>query len=163
MRALIDALALAPHPEGGFYREVYRAPEKLARESLPPRYDGPRRTATSILYLLEAPGVSRLHRVRSDEVWCFHTGDALELFTLDAAGRGSWTRLGPNPSAGDVFQHVVPHGVWQGARLAAGGTFALAGCLVAPGFDFADFEIADALALVRAFPDHAAAIRALTG
>lgn len=165
VRALVDALSLAPHPEGGYFREVHRASEILPREvlaGLRTGHDGPRSLLTSILYLLPAGEVSRLHRVRSQELWSFHTGDALELFTLTAQGEGRWTRLGPRPGEGDALQHVVAPGVWQGARVAEGGSHALVGCVVVPGFDFADFEMADAAALVRAFPRHEDAIRALT-
>jgi len=91
-------------------------------------------------------------------VWHFYAGDPLDVVEIDAAGGLRTTRLG----AGAVYQHVVPAGVWFGAAPAEGGRFALVGCTVAPGFDFADFELADRAALLREYPRHQDWIRRLT-
>jgi predicted cupin superfamily sugar epimerase len=148
---IVRRLALAPHPEGGFYRETYRA------SLLVPTDQGPRSASTAILYLLRAGEVSALHRIRCDEVWHFHLGDPLEVCWLDPISRstGSFTLSIDHP------QDVVPAGRWFGARV-LGPTFSLVGCTVAPGFDFADFELAQRDALLRGFPDHASLIHALT-
>jgi uncharacterized protein len=135
--ALLD---LAPHPEGGWYRETWRS----GPESLPVGYPGPRAAATVIYFLLTERDESGWHRVRSDEVWLWHSGGPLTM--LDGgpgdrpASEASVVTLGPDLAAGQVPQHVVPGGHWQAARPAAGREV-LVSCVVAPGFDFADFTL----------------------
>ena len=143
-QALIDRLGLEPHPEGGFFREVWRSPVTLAREALPEGYPGPRAAMTSIYFLLPAGVRSALHRVRSEELWMHHEGDAVELGigpTIEAASASeNVRRLGPG--ADGRHQVVVPAGEWQTARVVDGAAgYALVGCVVAPGFDFEDFEL----------------------
>lgn len=149
-REWIAALALAPHPEGGFYREIYRSPLMLET----PR--GPRSASTAIYYLLEHGDFSALHRVASDELWHHYAGGPLELHTLSAQGEASSVILGD----GHAAVHVVPAGVWQAARPV--GAFALAGCTVAPGFDFADFEMPPREQLLARYPEQSELIRSLT-
>ena len=135
---LVDRLQLAPHPEGGYFRETYRATESVGAAALPRRFNGERSISTAIYFLLEAGQCSHLHRIRSDEIWHFYAGDPLDVVEIDAAGSLKTTRLG-----GDLlYQHTVPAGVWFGATPAPGGRFALVGCTVAPGFDFAGHEFA---------------------
>ncbi|HEY0514352.1 MAG TPA: cupin domain-containing protein [Thermoanaerobaculia bacterium] len=127
---VIRLLELAPHPEGGFFRETFRAPA-------PP---GGRGASTAIYYLLREGDVSAWHRVDTDEVWHHYAGAPLEL-TLSADGRErTAVILGPDLAAGERPQAVVPAGVWQAARPLGG--WSLAGCTVAPAFDFAGFEMA---------------------
>lgn len=125
---IIAALGLASHPEGGWYRETWRAPAA----------PGERAAGTSILFLLEAGQSSHWHRVDASEIWLFQAGTPLTLRTFDTVA--TTIRLGSDPLAGDVLQHVVAPGVWQAAT--AGDGWALAGCVVVPGFDFAGFEMA---------------------
>ncbi len=161
---LIRLLRLAPHPEGGFFRETYRAQGTIARNALPNGFGGDRVFSTSIYYLLQAGQVSMLHRIKSDELWHFHMGDALEVIDITVDGALTTTVLGHDVADGNTLQSVVPAGRWFGARLArpAKDAFALVGCTVAPGFDFADFEIAHRDALLNAFGQHQAIIRAMT-
>jgi predicted cupin superfamily sugar epimerase len=147
---IVNRLELAPHPEGGYFRETYRASESLG--ALPRRFNGARSISTAIYFLLEAGQCSHLHRIRSDEVWHFYAGDPLIVVEIDAAGSLKTTRLGGDLAAGAVYQHVVPAGVWFGAIPADGGRFSLVGCTVAPGFDFADFELADREKLLAEYP-----------
>ena len=140
-------LSLVPHPEGGFYRETYRSPLMV------PTPRGPRAASTAILFLLTAESFSALHRIASDELWHFHAGDTLEIVRL---GAPSILLGGGRPQA------MVPAGEWFGARLAPGGAWALCGCTVAPGFDFADFEMGERAALTRNFPSEAALIAEMT-
>jgi predicted cupin superfamily sugar epimerase len=120
---------LARHPEGGFFRETFRAP------------DAPRGASTSILFLLPAGERSRWHRVDADEHWLFHDGDALELEIAKPDGSGrQGIMLGANLAAGHAPQAVVPRGWWQAAR--STGAWTLVGCVVAPAFEFARFEMA---------------------
>ena len=137
---LVADLGLAPHPEGGCYREIFRSRDLVERE-------GVRRPAlTSIYYLLRAGELSRWHVVELDEVYHFHEGDPLELLTYDPAeGRVRRTELGEAEGQRRPL-HVVPRGVWQASRPL--GAYSLIGCTVAPGFDFADFRF------VCDLPDH---------
>ena len=154
---LIRELGLAPHPEGGFYRETFRA-EPLPFE-LPDR--GVRSASTAIYFLLEGADFSAFHRVTSDEVWHHYCGGPLELHTLDRERGYARVVLGARVDLGERPQHVVRAGVYQAARLGAPG-FVLCGCTVAPGFDFADFEMPPHAELARQFPDQASIIRTLT-
>jgi predicted cupin superfamily sugar epimerase len=150
----IQSLGLQPHPEGGYFAETYRSAEVISREGLPVRFSGPRSFGTAIYFLLESHHVSALHRIQSDEVWHFYAGGALEIFVIDTGGALTVIRLGNNPELGEVFQAVVPAGCWFGSKPAAGTDFCLVGCTVAPGFDFADFEMAIPDELAAEFPAH---------
>jgi predicted cupin superfamily sugar epimerase len=155
---LIAHLALAPHPEGGFYRETYRSPLTV------PTPRGPRAAHTAIYFLLPAGVFSGLHRVASDEVWHHYQGDPIDLHLLEGEGpgaRSSFVALGHDHARGERPQHVVPAGVWQ-AAVPRGERFALCGCTVAPGFDFADFELPSRAALLARFPAHADLVTSLT-
>ena len=161
---LIETLELLPHPEGGFYRETYRAAETIAAGALPGRFGGDRCHSTAIYFLLRGGQFSALHRLPCDELWHFYLGAPLEIVEITAAGRLAVTRLGADVAAGQVPQAVIPAGRWFGGRLAEHrqDAFALAGCTVAPGFDFADLEVARRDELIAAHPQHEAIIRALT-
>lgn len=150
---LITTLDLARHPEGGWFRETYRSPEALAAQALPGRFGGDRACSTAILFLLEEGDRSHLHRIKSDEVWHFHAGSTLLIQVLHPDGRHETLRLGPEPAAGDSYQAVVPAGCWFGAEPLR-GPFTLVGCTVAPGFDFADFELGGRDQLTALFPQH---------
>jgi hypothetical protein len=154
-RALVAALGLAPHPEGGFYRETFRAPLLVAAPQ------GERAASTAIYFLLPAGTFSAVHRVRSDEVWHHYDGDPVELHTIDPAGAHAVATLGRDLANGQRPQLVVPAGVWQ-AAVPAGHRFALCGCTVAPGFDFADFEMPSREALVATFPGLRGVVERLT-
>jgi predicted cupin superfamily sugar epimerase len=158
----IRKLNLAPHPEGGYYRETYRAAESVPAAGLPRRYGGRRAMATAILFLLKAGQVSRLHRLKSDEVWHFYDGGPLTLHVIGPKGRYAAVRLGRHGQRGERLQATVTAGNWFGATVAPGGNCSLVGCTVAPGFDFADFELADRKRLVRRYPQHRRLIRRLT-
>jgi predicted cupin superfamily sugar epimerase len=152
--ALVEQLGLAAHPEGGFYREVWRSGEGVE----PQDGRGPRVALTSIYFLLPAAAVSRWHRVRSDEVWHHYEGAPLELLAVPPdSARMDRVRLGPL-APGQTPVHTIPAGWWQAAR--SQGAYTLVGCSVGPGFEFADFELlADdptaGDALVRALPEAA--------
>jgi predicted cupin superfamily sugar epimerase len=158
-RALIDTLGLLPHPEGGHYRETFRS--SLALRGLSwAGPDGERSASTAIYFLLPAGVFSAFHRVAADEVWHHYDGDAVFLHTLDESGH-QVLRLGGDLAAGQRPQHVVRGGVWQ-AAVAMGDRYALCGCTVAPGFDFADFVMPTRSDLVAAFPEHTALIESFT-
>ncbi|WP_374759373.1 cupin domain-containing protein [Dyadobacter fanqingshengii] len=159
----IEKYALSAHPEGGYYAETYRASENVPQQVLPARFSGDRSFSTGIYFLLETHNFSAFHRIKSDEMWHFYAGEALEIFVIDAEQRDMQIiKLGNNPENGEMFQAVVPAGAWFASRPAQGSTYALVGCTVAPGFDFADFEMADREALQMQFPEFEQIIQELT-
>jgi hypothetical protein len=158
---------LAPHPEGGFFAETYRAPDMVDT----PR--GRRSAVTAVLFLVTASSSSRFHRLQSDERWVYQGGCALELVTLSPEGRLRRHMLGDADHAdsrGDavVSQVLVPAGTWQAAQVRGDEglpgelVWSLQSCVVTPGFEYEDFELGDRDALLEAHPDHAEIIRALT-
>lgn len=171
----IEHLGLVRHPEGGYYRETYRSREFIRRAHLPERFDGDRSFSTAIYFLLPAGEFSAFHRIRQDEIWHFYEGASLTIHTIDERGDYATAALGRDAGRGERHQAVVPAGTIFGATvasqaddaladasLAGESAYALAGCTVAPGFDFADFEILDRGTLLRLFPRHRSIIEALT-
>ena len=126
---IVATLGLVPHPEGGAYRETFR--------HVPP--DGGRGTMTAIYYLLRKGERSHWHRVDAAEVWHWYAGDALEL-SISVSGTANTKILGPNLTAGERPQIVVPKHAWQSARPL--GRYTLVGCTVAPAFTVEGFEMA---------------------
>lgn len=157
----ITHLGLIPHPEGGYYRETYRS-EGVVKQAALPGFKGDRNYSTSIYFLLEEKNFSAFHRIKSDEIWHFYSGDPLEVIEITPQGKLIITSLGANLKEGETFQYVVPAGHWFGSRVKKGGIFSLVGCTVAPGFDFEDFEMAERSELLRMFPQHAPVINELT-
>ena len=139
---LVARYGLQPHPEGGFYRRIWCSSGRIAAQALPPCYAGERPWSTSILFLLRAGEHSRLHRLHSDEIWHFLLGGPLRLAVIHPDGSGEDHLLGQDLAAGQELVHVVPGGCWFGAMPGPETSYALVGCTVAPGFDFADFELA---------------------
>jgi predicted cupin superfamily sugar epimerase len=156
----IRKLGLEPHPEGGYYRQTYRA--DLVLEGLPRQFSGPRAASTAIYFLLEGENFSAFHRLRSDEVWHFYLGATVTVQVIEADGRYVQVQLGSDPEAGEVLQAVVKAGCWFASQIKDGGAFALVGCTVAPGFDFDDFELAERDRLVELYPQHRNIITNLT-
>ena len=158
----IYALGMSPHPEGGYYREIYRARETIRESGLPDRYQGERHMSTSIYFLLRGHENSRLHRIKSDETWHFYEGSPLTLFVLSPAGKLRRHALGSNLDRGEQFQFTVPANHWFGATVNDPVSFSLVGCTVAPGFEFDDFEMGNAGNLIAEFPQHRALIEQLS-
>jgi len=177
----IERLRLRLHPEGGYFRETYRSPEFIAKTDLPKRYKDRRSLATAIYFLLRGNQFSAFHRLKSDEIWHFYDGAAISIFVIGKNGRLMTAQLGLNAEKGELPQFIIKAGSWFAAALAiqnpkskipnyqpqtgplvAGKYYALIGCTVTPGFDFADFEIGNRLKLRRKFPKHGALINKLT-
>ena len=157
-------LGLVPHPrEGGCYIRTYESGEMLPAAAFADgRYSGPRHTATAIYYLLEPDTFSEMHCLQSDEVFHFYAGDAVEMVQLRADGSGTIVRIGNRLDESERPQVVVPRGVWQGSRVADGGTWALLGCTVSPGFEFADYQAATREELCTRWPEFQQQICRLT-
>ncbi len=158
----IDRFHLQPHPEGGFYRETYRAPLTIEKSALPAGFKGARNASTAIYFLVDGENFSAFHRIAADEMWHFYAGSALAVEVIDPAGKYSQMLIGKNPDAGETFQAVVPAGCWFASHVKDGHSYSLVGCTVAPGFDFDDFEIAGRAELTAQYPQHRALIERLT-
>lgn len=160
---IIDRLQLVPLTiEGGYYRETYRSALTVPGAALPAEYNGDRNVSTAIYYLLTPDTFSLIHRVKSDEVFHFYAGDPVEMLQLWPDGAARRVIIHNDLIAGHEPQLIVPAGVWQGCRLVQGGQWALMGCTVAPGFDYADYEAGDRTELTAAYPTFAEMIAALT-
>jgi len=158
----IEALQLQRHPEGGWFREVYRANEVIPHAALPNRFSGDRSFSTAIYFLLNKTDFSALHRIQQDELWHFYDGAALTVHMIDHAGSYSTVTLGRNVQAGEALMAVISAGWLFGATVTDQGSYALAGCTVAPGFDFADFEMPGREQLLAEYPQHEHLVEKLT-
>jgi len=160
---VITLLGLKPLPgEGGFYAETYRPELNLSAEQIDPAYGGPRRAATAIYYLLTPESFSALHRLTGDELYHFYAGDPVDLALLHPNGSHETLRLGNDLARGQRPQLLVPGGCWQGSALEPGGSWALVGTTMTPGYDQRDFELGERSALIAAYPDAVGLIRRLT-
>lgn len=157
-------LGLTPHPrEGGWYVRTYKSAEMMAAGAFADgRYGGARRTGTAIYYLLEQETFSEMHRLKSDEVFHFYAGDTVEMLQLLADGSGRRVLIGNDLVGAARPQVVVERGVWQGSRLAVGGSWALLGCSVSPGFEFEDYEEGRRAELCAEWPEWVEMITGLT-
>ena len=151
---LISHYNLQPHPEGGWYAQSYRSSEIIPAAALPDRFGGDRVFSTAIYFLLEQGNFSAFHRIKSDECWHFYQGDPLEVFIIGLEGQLTIITLGQDSSRGQLFQYVVPANCWFASRPAKESEFCFVGCTVAPGFDFADFELANQTNLCSEYPEH---------
>lgn len=157
----VEKLQLTRHVEGGSFREIYRSP-LICDLSDDPAYGGKRNYSTSIYFLLEQGQFSAFHKISSDEVWHFYTGDPLLVYEIDHSGELTIHRLGNDPENGASFQCVIKAGHWFGSKVQDNGSYSLVGCTVSPGFDFQDFELAKREELIELYPRHATLIRQLT-
>lgn len=148
--------------EGGYFAETYRSGDLVSPEQFGGRYESRRTVATAIYYLLEPGTFSEMHRVKSDEIFHFYLGDPVEMLQLWPDGSSRVVTLGTDLESGMRPQVVVPRGVWQGCRLRQGGTVALLGCTVSPGFEYADYESGQCEDLAARWPDQKQRIAGLT-
>lgn len=158
----IDKFNMQRHPEGGYFTETYRSGESIPKQSLPERFNGDRSFSTAILFLLVGDEFSSFHRIAADEVWHFHLGSPVEIVMIDDAGNPASIVLGSDIESGEVVQCMVPAGTWFASRCLDSKGYSFVGCTVAPGFDFADFELAQRSALTALFPQHAGLINRFT-
>jgi predicted cupin superfamily sugar epimerase len=162
VRKIVERFQLIPHPEGGYYREVFRSEIAFDHPGIDSLRGARRRASTLIYFLLAERDFSAFHRVlASDEVWHLYAGGPLEVHTIDPAKRYEKHVLSGDLENGEPA-FVVPAGWWQAARLAPSAAWAFIGCTVAPGFDFADFEMPPRHDLAARFRAHEAIIGELT-
>jgi predicted cupin superfamily sugar epimerase len=148
--------------EGGFYAETYRSPERIPKTVLPIRYDSDKPFGTAIYYLLTPDTCSALHRLPTDEIFHFYLGNPAIMLQLLPHGSSRIVTMGHDIEAGQQLQVIVPRGVWQGSFLKEGGSFALLGTTMAPGFDFSDYETGDRKDLIERYSEHKELIMKLT-
>lgn len=156
----IDRLSLIPHVEGGAFSEIYRSELVLPKNSLTIEHRGDRNAMTSIYFLLETGQFSAFHRIASDELWHHYDGGPLFIYEISPTGDLVTHKLGIENDATPFT--VIRAGSWFGSRVQAPSSYTLCGCTVAPGFDFADFELADRTTLTSLYPLHANIITELT-
>jgi predicted cupin superfamily sugar epimerase len=159
---LITRYQLQLHPEGGYFREVYRSNEMIPAVGLPGRFDGQRPFSTAIYFLLEGNQYSAFHRIKSDECWHFYAGTGIHIYVLFPNGGGEVLKLGDDGNTGYSFQQVVPAGCWFASKPVHENGYSFVGCTVAPGFDFADFALAKKEELVKEWPRYTSWINMLT-
>ena len=158
----INKLKLEAHPEGGYFREIYRSEEEINQGSLPDRYNGKRNLSTSIYFLLKENGRSLFHKLKSDEIWHFYSGSALTVYIIEENARLDRLILGSNFESDEQFQIIIRKNQWFGAVINDKKSYSLIGCTVTPGFDFNDFEIGDRSNLLKLYPEHRNIIELLT-
>ncbi len=158
----INHLQLQPHPEGGYYKETYRSTQNISPSALG-NFNGDRSYSTAIYYLLKKDDYSAFHKIKSDECWHYYAGDTLLIHILYNDGNYTCIKLGAAIDRDELLQFVVATNTWFAAECAGESEFVLTGCTVAPGFDFADFKMADKQNLLNEFPSHQQIINRLAG
>lgn len=159
-RYYIQKLQLEKHPEGGYFREIYRGGEMVLIDS--PGKSRKRNYSTSIYFLLEGKQVSKFHRLQSDELWHFYAGVSVLIYVIDHKGKLFQITLGNKTEDGEVYQAIIKKNNWFAAELSNKKSFALVGCTVSPGFDFLDFEFGEKGKLTSQYPDLSKIIDKLT-
>jgi predicted cupin superfamily sugar epimerase len=153
LQSIIKNLQLEKHPEGGYFREIYRSNEVLKKSALDNRYSGDRNYSTSIYYLLPGNSISRFHRLKSDETWHFYLGSPLILHCINEIKGYYSIKLGNDLINNEVLQFTIPFGDWFAAEVVKKKSFSLTGCTVAPGFSFQDFELAEQIEFSLKLPE----------
>ena len=158
----ISKLQLIPHPEGGYYKVIYRSDEIIKASSLPARYKSSRTFSTSIYFLLKNNQVSLFHKLKSDEIWHFYDGCGVKIYVIEKNGVKREILLGNKLEQGELPQAVINKNSWFGAELLKKSSFCLIGCTVSPGFEFKDFDLGEREKLIKLFPQHEEIIKKLT-
>ena len=159
-KSYIKKLGLKKHPEGGYFREVYRSGEMILPEHLPKRYKSSRNFSTSIYFLLEGKHFSSFHLLQSDELWHFYDGSSVILYIINQKGELKVKKLGRDEDC--ELQITIEKHTWFTAEVEDEKSYALIGCTVSPGFEFEDFELGKRDTLVKKCPQHSVLIKRLT-
>jgi hypothetical protein len=162
IKFLIDKLNLLPHPEGGYFSEVYKADEFISLNALPKRFRSSRVFSTSIYFLLVKNQISHFHKIQSDEIWHFYKGSSVTIHKIDENGNYSLQKLGNNFLNDELPQIVIKNNTWFAAEIDDKNYYSLVGCTVSPGFEFEDFKLGKREELIDKFPHHKELIVKLT-
>ena len=161
IKYLVEKFELIPHPEGGYFKEVYRSKDIIPQSGLK-GFTGDRNFCTSIYFLLTSENFSAFHRIKQDEIWHFYEGSSLSVHVIYPDGSYIKHKVGLNYDNGEEPQLVVPAGCWFASEVEEKDSICLVGCTVAPGFDFEDFELASKDELIKEYPQHNEIITKLT-
>ena len=159
---IIKHFKLKKHPEGGYYKEVYRSENTIDKNCLDNSFSGDRNYCTSIYFLMTSENFSAFHKINQDEIWHFYKGTALKLHMISPDGKYSFVNIGSDFQNNDVFQFTVPAKHYFAAEVIKKNSFAFVGCTVAPGFDFDDFYLPKRDELLNQFPNHKDIITKMT-
>ncbi|SRR5690554_3693637 len=159
---IVKQLDLAPHPEGGFYKETYRSEGNIDEKALGNDYKGTRSYSTCIYFMLTSDSFSAFHRIKQDEIWHFYDGSPIKLHVITEKGEHSTHIIGKDLEKGEVPQYIVSGGCWFGAEVINENHFSLVGCTVSPGFSFEDFELIPRKDLIALYPHNKDVITYLT-
>ena len=159
---IIQELDLQPHPEGGYFKEIYRSVGEINQDSLGVNYKGNRNYATSIYFLLTSDSFSAFHKINQDEIWHFYDGSPVKIHMISETGEYSNVIVGRNFRKGERPQFVVPGQHWFAATVINDNDYTLVGCTVSPGFDFKDFVLPKRKELISKYPQHEKIINTLT-
>jgi uncharacterized protein len=157
----IKQLDLTAHPEGGYFKEIYRNSNCISDVELNQKYSGKRNLSTSIYFLLESTQLSKLHRLKSDEIWYFQYGSPIKVHVFDNETYTTYI-MGTAYEEGQLLQLIIPAGAVFGAEVMGEETFCIVGCMVSPGFHFDDFELITFNELIPAYPNNEKVIRRFT-
>lgn len=149
----LDKLELEPHPEGGYFKEIYRSEDIIKKSALKDRFGGDRVYYTSIYFLITSDNHSKFHKVMADELWHFLYGSPIKMHFIDKHGRDYIVNLGIDLENGEQPTFAVPHETWMAAEVTEKDSYALVGCTTAPGFEFDDFVMADKKDLIKKYPE----------
>ena len=167
----IDKLQLSEHPEGGYYKETYKADitvnlqvETRKNQQVNQSKNKPHSISSTIYYMLNGKQVSFFHRLkRADEMWHFYTGSSMTIYLIEETTRKLLgLKLGDNSENGEMFQVLIKRGSWFGAMINDPSSYSLVGCTVCPAFTFEDFELANRKTLISMYPEHKSIIKKLT-
>ena len=154
IQALITTLGLQPHPEGGYFKEVYRSKGMIEINDDQLQLFGKRNYSTSIYFLITSDEYSAFHRIHQDELWHFYEGSPVSIYVISPEGTLEIFKVGNDINSGQEFQVTIPANHWFAAKIEKPNAYSLVGCTVSPGFDFSDFELATKKDLLQQFPQH---------
>jgi len=157
VKELVEHYQMIEHPEGGWFKEVFRSAESLKNNEKENRS-----LLTSIYFMLTDQNCSNFHSIKSDELWYYHSGAGFTVHCISPKGEYYTLKIGPNFAAGEVYQAVVPKGTIFGSTVEVKDSYSMVGCAVAPGFDFADFKLFSRKELLQKYPQHQTIINRLT-
>ena len=157
---LIERYKLTKHPEGGYFRETIRSTDLIQKDNLPGDYNSDRSLFTTIYFLLEKEDLSHFHILKSDEMWFFHEGESTVIHTLSE--KTGYKKIILGNKGQDIPQVLIPKDTWFAAELLDKNSYGFYSCVVCPGFEFDDFELAKKDKLFELFPNEKELIERLT-
>lgn len=161
-KEIINHFNLTVHPEGGYFREVYRSKGEILSEDLGAEFEGNRNYCTSIFFLLTSEKFSAFHKINQDEIWHFYRGTSLKLHLISPEGNYSFVIIGNDFSKNEIPQFTVSAQYYFAAEVLEKDSYSFTGCTVSPGFDFKDFVLPSSQELSKEFPEHSKIIKRLT-